>query len=546
MPEASPNRGRRIDLTCVSAIRFCHKVAEVLEGGTLSQNIGEFLTKRAKRDTHLEAIFEPALDRRLSFKELNERSNQVAHALKDLDVNLGDRVGLLLMNGIEFVETFFAVAKIGAVNVPLNYRLVADELEFILADAGVTVLIYGEEFSALAAELRSRGDKTAIQHWVQVHGELIGGSIDYQDWMGSSSVEEPTIEGNDEDLVFIMYTSGTTGLPKGVMHSHDTVLWGNITNATTADMRHYDRFLNSLPLFHVGALTPIITSVFVGGSITLMKAFDPTEAWNLIRDEKIQTTLMVPAMLQFMLLTYDAENHDTSTLRNIISGAAPVPVSLIETYTAMGIEIHQVYGLTETCGPACIISAEDAVSRAGSTGKAFTFTEVRVVDEEGNECEPDQPGEVQVKGSHIMVGYWNRPDATSEAIIDGWLKTGDVATMDADGFVTIVDRVKDMLISGGENVYPAEIENVLLSHEKINDAGVIGIPSAKWGESPLAVIVRTDENLSEKDVISHCEGKLAPFKTVKAVEFVEEIPRNASGKILKRELREQFSYEAPD
>ena len=512
----------------------------------MPQNIGEFLTNRARRDSNLEAIYEHASGRRFSYTELNGRSNQVAHALRSIDVAHGDRVGLLLMNGTEFIETFFAVAKIGAVNVPLNWRLVADEPEFILDDAGVTVLLFSQEFSEVVAELRSRGDKTQISSWIQVDAEPIDGAVSYEDWMSSASSDEPQLEGGDDDLAFIMYTSGTTGLPKGVMHSHDTVLWANITNATTADMQHYDRFLNALPLFHVGALTPVVTSVFVGGSITLMKAFDPAASWDLIRDEKINTTLMVPIMLQFMLLTYDAENHDTSTLRNVISGAAPVPVSLIETYTEMGIEIHQVYGLTETCGPACIISSEDAIERAGSTGKAFTFTEVQVVDDNGNPCEAGEAGEVLVKGPHIMLGYWNRPEANAEALVDGWLKTGDVATMDSEGFVTIVDRVKDMLISGGENVYPAEIENVLLAHEKINDAGVIGIPSKKWGESPLAVIVRADDSISEQDVMDHCVGKLAPFKTVKAVEFIDVIPRNASGKILKRELRDIYDYEAND
>jgi|TARA_Y100000817_G_scaffold140879_1_gene110418 acyl-CoA synthetase (AMP-forming)/AMP-acid ligase II len=516
------------------------------KGVDMPQNIGNFLTYRARRDSALEAVYEPASDTRLSYKELNERSNQVAHSLVGSGVSHGDRVGLLLMNGKEFIESFFAVAKIGGVNVPLNWRLVADELEFILHDAGVTVLLFSEDFSEVVTELQSRGDKTDISTFIQVDGETIEGAIDYSDWMSSSSTAEPEASGGDDDLVFIMYTSGTTGLPKGVMHSHNTVLWANITNSTTADMQHFDRFLNALPLFHVGALTPVITSVFVGGSITLMKAFDPAASWDLIRDEKINTTLMVPVMLQFMLLTYDADNHDHSTLRNVISGAAPVPVSLIETYTDMGIEIHQVYGLTETCGPACIISSEDAVTRAGSTGKAFTFTEVRVVDDQGNECAPGEAGEVEVKGPHIMVGYWNRPEANAETLVDGWLKTGDVATMDEDGFVTIVDRVKDMLISGGENVYPAEIENVLLTHEKINDAGVIGIPSQKWGESPLAVIVRADDSLTADDVISHCEGKLAPFKTVKAVEFIDVIPRNASGKILKRELRELYNYDATE
>jgi acyl-CoA synthetase (AMP-forming)/AMP-acid ligase II len=207
----------------------------------------------------------------------------------------------------------------------------------------------------------------------------------------------------------------------------------------------------------------------------------------------------------------------------------------------MGIEIHQVYGLTESCGPACLITGEDALARAGSTGRPFFHTDVRVAREDGADCGPDEKGEVLVRGPHVMTGYWNRPEATAETIVDGWLHTGDVATIDPDGFVTIVDRTKDMIISGGENVYPAEIENVLLSHPGIADAGVIGVPSEKWGESPLAVLVSSDPNLAADDVIAFCKGKLAPFKTVKAVEFVDEIPRNPSGKILKRDLRVRFS-----
>ncbi len=512
----------------------------------VSQNVGQLLTKRAYRDPGVEAIFEPASDRRFSFAELNGRSNQVANAMRESGVSLGDRVGLLLMNGVEFVESFFAAGKIGAVNVPLNWRLVADELEFILHDAGVTVLIFGSDFAEVAAELRSRGDKTAITTWIQVGGETTEGVADYDDWMGSASADEPAAAGTGSDLVFIMYTSGTTGLPKGVMHSHDTVMWAILTGTSTTDFVPGDRYLNSLPLFHVGALQPTLSCVYAGCSIVMLKAFDPTLSWELIRDEKITITLMVPVMLQFMLLTRDAEQHDASTLRWCMSGAAPVAKSLIEQYNELGIEIHQVYGLTETCGPACLISSADAITRAGSTGKAFFFTEVRVVRDDGTDCDPDESGEVLVKGPHIMLGYWNREEATADTLVDGWLHTGDVATMDAEGYVTIVDRVKDMLISGGENVYPAEIESVLLSHEKIADAGVIGIPSAKWGESPLAAIVPKDESLTAEEVIEFCKGKLAPFKAVKAVEFVTELPRNPSGKILKRELRDQFAEISAD
>jgi acyl-CoA synthetase (AMP-forming)/AMP-acid ligase II len=507
----------------------------------VSQNIGQLLTKRAKRDPDVEAMFEPANGRRFSFDELNSRSNQVANALRASGVSKGDRVGLLLMNGVEFVESFFAAGKIGAVNVPLNWRLVADELEFILHDAGTSVLIFGADFAELVAELRSRGDKTAITTWIQVGGDATDGVADYDDWKGSASADEPESAGIGSDLVFIMYTSGTTGLPKGVMHSHDTVMWAILTGTATTNFIPGDRYLNSLPLFHVGALQPTLSCVYTGATIVMLKAFDPTLSWELIRDEKITITLMVPVMLQFMLLTRDAELHDASSLRWCMSGAAPVAKSLIEQYNELGIEIHQVYGLTETCGPACLISSADAISRAGSTGRAFFFTEVRVINEDGADVGPDESGEVLVKGPHIMVGYWNRPEATAEALVDGWLHTGDVATMDAGGFVTIVDRVKDMLISGGENVYPAEIESVLLAHEKITDVGVIGVPSAKWGESPLAAIVAADDSLTAEEVIEFCKGKLAPFKAVRVVEFVTELPRNPSGKILKRELRDQFS-----
>ena len=506
----------------------------------MKNNVGGFLAKRAMLSPDLEAVFDPATDRRFTYAEFNRRCNRVANALTDMGVAPGDRIGILLMNSAEFVETFFAIAKIGAVVVPLNWRLVPDELEFILKDSGTTVLVFGTEFRANVDELHARHDRTDIRHWVHVGGHADAYSIDYVAWTAGASHHEPVHVGADDDLVFIMYTSGTTGLPKGVMHTHATVMWALLTIAATADIRFKDRYLVSLPIFHVGALSPVLAGVYRGSTLVLQRAFDPRAVWQLFTDEHITSTLLVPAMLQFMLPAYDASAHDVSSLRWVMSGAAPVPVTLIKAYEGLGVEIHQVYGLTESGGPACLIGPDDALTHAGSAGKAFFHTDVEVIREDGSRCEPGEPGEVVVRGGNVMTGYWNRPDATAETVRDGWLHTGDVATMDEEGFVTIMDRVKDMLISGGENVYPAELENVVLGNPKVADVAVIGIPSARWGESALAVVVKRDESLTAAEVVEWCKGKLAPFKMIKSVEFVTEIPRNPSGKALKRELRQQF------
>ena len=277
-----------------------------------------------------------------------------------------------------------------------------------------------------------------------------------------------------------------------------------------------------------------------------MREFEPTRAWELIGEERITTGLLVPAMLNFMIQVNGLDRFDHSSLRWVQSGASPLPVSLIQQYTDMGIDIHQIYGLTESCGPACLITGEDAIARLGSTGRGFFHTDIRIVDDEGNDVPVDVQGEVWVKGRHIMLEYWNRPDATADTITeDGWLRTGDVGTFDEDGFVYIQDRIKDMIISGGENVYPAEIENVILSHPDVGEVAVIGQPSERWGESPFAIVVKKSEGLTEKNIMSYCDGKLARYKLPTGVAFIELIPRNANGKVLKRNLREDFPGPAP-
>ncbi len=513
----------------------------------MRENLGLFLTKRAALGPDREALIELERGRRFRYGELNARANRLAHVLRDQGTGKGDRVAVLMMNGVEYVEAYFAIAKIGAVMVPLNWRLVPDELSFILGDSGSTVLLFDQEFDDAAAALHA-GD-TPVGTWIRAGGpgDAAGFAQSYDALTSDASDAEPEIAAEGDDLLFIMYTSGTTGLPKGAVHTHSSMLWASTTINMTADMRLDDRYLQMLPLFHVGALTPLTSGIHRGMALVLMRAFDPSQVFPVIEREQITVGLAVPAMLRFMLAAGNHGQHDRSTLRWFMSGAAPVPVPLIEQYAELGTEIHQVYGLTETGGPACLISPEAAIAKAGSTGPAFFHTDVRVVDEARRDVAPGEIGEVIIRGRHLMKEYWNRPDATAETIQGGWLHSGDLATIDKEGFVYIQDRKKDMIISGGENVYPAEVENAISAHPDVADVAVIGMPSPKWGESAAAIVVRKpDTQVTEDDVIQFCQTKLARFKQPRSVHFIDEIPRNPTGKILKRILREQFPGPAPE
>ena len=449
------------------------------QGDPVKHNIGAILSKRAHLSPSLEAFVDVATDRRFTYSEVDRRCNRTANALTGLGVGKGDRVALLMMNSVEFFESFFAIGKLGAICVPINWRLVPDELAFILKDSGAKVLLYGEEFADAIAELHARGaEGTDISSWVCVGADRADFALDYEALQRDAADDEPEMGAWDHDDLYIMYTSGTTGLPKGVIHTHDSALWASLTIGMTAEVRYGDRYMVALPLFHVGALTPITANVHRGLTSVVVRSFDPSQAWSLIESEKIDCMLAVPAMLNFMLQVPAKDTTDYSTLRWCMSGAAPVPVSLIETYRDLGIEIHQVYGLTESCGPACLTNPEDALAKAGSTGKAFFHSAVRVVNPEGQDVEPAEVGEIIIAGRHIMKGYWNRPEATAETLRDGWLYSGDLATIDKEGFVYIQDRKKDMIISGGENVYPAEVENVILAHPDVVEVAVIGVPSA--------------------------------------------------------------------
>ena len=507
--------------------------------------IGELLERRAFLSPQkIGYIDDTGL--RLSFDELNDRSNRIANALVADGITPGDRVALLLMNSSEFLELFFALGKIGCVVVPLNWRLVADELEFILSDSGATKLVFSDEFAETVIDLHARGEATDISQWLHVtDGDSLPFAVDYREFRDNGATTNPTPSVSLDDMLYIMYTSGTTGLPKGVVHTHRTSFVGALTIAATTYYREDDVFLSPLPMFHVGALTPLTVGIYRGVTSVVMRNFDPVTAWKLIERERVTTGLLVPAMMNFMLQVPNLDTFKTDHFRWVMTGAAPVPYAAIEAFTNMGIDVMQVYGLTESCGPACLCSGSESLERIGTTGRAFFHTDVKVVRPDGTECSSGESGEVLVKGEHIMREYWHRPEATAETVVDGWLHTGDVGTMDADGFVYIQDRLKDMIISGGENVYPAEIENLLLTLDGVKDCGVIGQPSDRWGESPFALIVRQEDVLDEAAVMKFLEGRLARFKMPCGVAFLDEIPRNPSGKILKRILRDQYPGPAP-
>ena len=515
-------------------------------------NIGAMLSKRAAISPGREVFVEYERERRFTFSELNQRCNRAAQVLLQRGLKPGDRVATLLKNGIEFVETYYAAAKIGCVLVPVNWRLAEPEIRYILEDAGAAALVYDADFDEAVEGIRSGSAcPEAIASWlrVSVDGSApADGVLDYDQAVVTASDEEPPLGAWDDDLIFIMYTSGTTGHPKGVMHSHDALLWSHLTSITTSDMRGDDRYLLALPMFHVATLNPVSLVVHRGASAVIMRDLDMAAMFQCIDREKVSIFTAVPALLQFMLHAPERESCDLASVRWVATGAAPVPVSLLQDYENAGIAIYQAYGLTESCGPGTLLLPEDAETRVGSCGRPQMHTEAKIVDESGATIPmgSDQAGELLLAGRHLMKGYWNNPEATAEALVDGWLYTGDICTWDAEGFVTVCDRKKDMIISGGENIYPAELENVLAGCPDVQEAAVIGVASERWGETPLAIVVPTPGCSPDAESLeAWCRERLAGYKLPRLYEMVESLPRNASGKLLKPTLREQFPGPAP-
>ncbi len=503
------------------------------------QGIGFTLSRRAQLNpTNTALIYR---DERWSYAELDQLTNKVAHGLHALGVNPGDRVGFLGLNHPRFFFTLFAAAKLNAIFVPLNFRLTGPELSFIIRDAGLHTLVYEEAFSAIVDSIRQ--DLKVREYVCAVEQRGARGFDSLLHDQRDSTLDYPVAM---SDVALIMYTSGTTGRPKGAMLTHGNIIWNNINALLADDATSEEITLVVAPLFHIGGLnvTPLL-SFIKGATVVLEQMFEPGLVLEYIEKFHITSMFGVPAMYLFMAQHPDFATRDLSSIRVLSCGGAPVPEALIKVYGARGLPFNQGYGLTETSPFASFLPSSMATAKLGSAGIAPFFTDVKIVDDHGHDVPDGERGEIVVRGPNVMKGYWNRPDATAEVLTDGWFHTGDVGIRDADGYFFIVDRKKDMIISGGENVYPAEVEDALYRHPGIKEVAVIGVQDPRWGESVRAVVVpKEGVSLTEQDVIDFSKDKLARYKQPKSVVFIDVLPRNPAGKVLKFDLRERHG--APD
>jgi len=491
------------------------------------------------------AVVDLGTDRSFTWVEMNERTSRLATALRvDFGIRLGDRVAVLAHNSSNFFEVQFACWKLGAIFVPINWRLAIPELEFILGDCSPAVMIHDDELAATAQEVSKSCD---IDH------RVTWGSPD--DTAAAASYEELLLanlamkvsdnhETTHSDVLTIMYTSGTTGRPKGALITHGMTFW-NAANAVEFFLVGPNMVnLVVLPLFHTGGLNMFANPAFhFGGVNIVMSEYEPAECLKLLNDEQVAIThlLGVPAVFLFMSQLPEFETATFPTIEACAVGGSPTPVPLIETWSVKGLPLQQAFGMTETSPLVLALKPEDAAVKLGSAGLPVMHNEVKIVDEDGQPTPVGETGELWVRGPNITPGYWNLPEESANSITDGWLHTGDASRMDDDGFYYIVDRWKDMYISGGENVYPAEVENVIYQLPQISEAAVIGIPDEKWVEVGRAcVVLKSGEELSEPELINHCRANLARYKVPHSVVFIDEIPHNATGKVLKRELRETY------
>jgi len=487
---------------------------------------------------------------RYTYRQASERVHRLAAGLLGLGLKPGDHIGILANNSHRYWEAYFAASVAGTPLAPLNTRLAAHELEFILNDGEIKALLLGPEFAGLYEQLK---DKTpGIKHVVILNGELAG-AVDYEQIIAANNpLPRPAREWSENDMLNLCYTGGTTGLPKGVMLSQRNVVSNAQHAILTVGFDEHDTWLHAAPMFHLADAWACIAITMVGGTHTFLAAFSPQACLEVIEHAKVTRTILVPTMVNFLVNFPGLSNYDTSSLDLILVGAAPMPVDrLTAAKNALGPKFCQAYGMTETSPLLTAMKldwtkyqgSEAETARLTSCGRQVAGVEVRVVNQEtGEDVKPGEVGEIIARGPNVMLGYWNRPKETAEALRGGYMHTGDLATIDQENFIFIVDRAKDMIISGGENVYSTEVENALYDHPDVLEAAVIGIPDDQWGEAVLAVVVpKEGRTLTEHDIIEHCRKLIAGYKCPKKVVFQDTpLPKSGPGKILKTELRKPY------
>jgi fatty-acyl-CoA synthase len=497
----------------------------------------DWIAHFARRTPDRLAVVDLASERRLDYAQFDARISRLATHLRDeAKIARGDRVAVLAHNTTDTLEVQFACGRIGAVFLPLNTRLTVPVLQYIVGDAAPKLMIHDAALADIAL---------AVAKLCQVTSALLlGAGGSYEAAIAAAKPLDQAEIVTLDDMSTIMYTSGTTGQPKGAIITHGMTFWNCVNLGGPAYISPSSVLLTVLPLFHTGGLNCYTNPVLhAGGTVLIMRAFDPGLALQLISDpsHRINTFFGVPSIYQFMAQHPAFAGSDFSRLVICGVGGAPMPVPLLKVWEERGVALQQGYGMTETSPAVLTLDREDAVRKAGSSGKPVLHTEVRIVRPDGVDADIGELGELWVKGPNITPGYWNRPDANQSSFTDGWLHTGDAARIDREGFYYIVDRWKDMYISGGENVYPAEVENVLHQIAAIAEAAVIGIADAQWGEVGMAIVaVKPGHSLTEAEIQAHCEANLARFKRPYVIRFVEALPRNATGKIHKPTLRQNF------
>ena len=482
------------------------------------------------------AFKEDETNRTLTFFELNKLANRLANDfIFSKQLKKGDRIAILAENNLEYLVLFSVAQKTGLILVPINYRLASAEIDYLLQDCAPQLLICENKF---LEKIKTEFANKNIPHFLKLN-DLKEICDKEKNTPQDLFFENIKIEVNDP--VFILYTSGTTGFPKGALYTHKMLFWNSINTAMSLIVNTESCTVNCMPPFHTGGWNVLTTPFFHHGGYTcLMKKFDPRKALELIEKEGVTIFMGVPTMLKMMAGLPEFDQADFSNLNYIIVGGEPMPIPLIEKWDAKSVAIRQGYGMTEVGPNLTSLHQQDAIRKKGSIGRQNFYVQTKIIRPDGTETNVNEAGELLLRGPMVTTGYWRNTGATEKAVKNNWFYTGDMVRQDEEGYLFIVDRIKNMFISGGENVYPAEIERVLIMHENISEAAVVGVADEKWGEVGKAFIVKK-ENISETEIINYCREKMAKFKVPKYIEFLAELPKNDTGKIDRQQLEKMSS-----